>query len=385
MRITFCATGTDMPTELVTIGRHARTAAFAFLAVMASSLAASAQVTITDIARREVELDVPATRILLEAPAYYPALSLLSDDPASLIVGVGGGAGRSASEAEGGLAGKPRLGIIASGTFSVENAIALEPDLLITTLAQPGQNASVEAALERAGIPIVYVDFFIDAAANTIPSMEIIGRAIGEQERAKQFIELYRKRVDTITARLDEVAAPSPRTLIYRNSADDTCCWTFAGGFISSFFEPLHIDNVAADRLPGMLGQLNLEAVIESDPEIFVATDFAVSSLFAPGQSREDTVAALETLGRQTGLSELSAVENRRMHAMDITLMRSPLNVLAVELLAKWAHPTLFADLDPQSTLDEINARFLTTPLDGPFWASVDKSSDDASGEPATR
>lgn len=380
-----CATKNDMAAGSRQTGRHALTAAFAFLALVAGGVPVFAQISITDIAGRQVELEKPASRILLEAPAYYPALSLLSSDPASLVVGVGGGAGRSTSEPEGGLAGKPRLGIIASGTFSVENAIALEPDLVITTLTQPGQNAALEAALGRAGISVIYVDFFMDAAANTVPSIEIIGQAIGEEGRAREFTEFYNARVAAITERLDAAAAASPRLLIYRDSGDGTCCWTFSGGFISSYFDPLHIDNIAAGRLPGMLGQLNIEAVIESDPEIFVATDFAVSSLFAPGQSRADIVAALEVLGAQMGLSELSAIDNRRMHAMDITLMRSPLNILAVELLAKWAHPDLFADLDPQATLDEINARFLPRALEGPFWTSVNPAADKASGGQTAR
>lgn len=44
------------------------------------------------------------------------------------------------------------------------------------------------------------------------------------------------------------------------------------------------------------------------------------------------------------------------------------MHVVAIEALAKWQHPELFATLDPQVTLDEINARFLAAPLLGTFW-----------------
>ena len=43
----------------------------------------------------------------------------------------------------------------------------------------------------------------------------------------------------------------------------------------------------------------------------------------------------------------------------------------AAEVLAKWIHPELFADLDPAATLAEINKRFLAVPYTGDFWADL--------------
>ncbi len=69
------------------------------------------------------------------------------------------------------------------------------------------------------------------------------------------------------------------------------------------------------------------------------------------------------------------------MHAIDLSLLVSPLNFIAFEALAKWVLPELFADVDPQATLDEINRRFLKSPWKGPFWASLDPAADHPFGK----
>lgn len=354
----------------------------ALAALAASAPTALAQITVTDVAGREVTLPAPAKRIIVEAPGYFPALALLSREAADLVVGVGATESRGQFEAEQELAKKPRLGTIASSTFAVETALSLKPDLLIATLAGPGQQDAVERAFAAAGVPILYVDFFVDPAKNTVPSVELIGRAIGEEKKAAEFAAFHRGRVATITERLAAERPEPPKLMILRRAADGTCCWSFAKGFMSPFFEILRVKNIAEDKLPGMVGQLSLEAVIESDPEVFVATDwsFWAESLFGPERTRDQTFGRLEKLTTEPGLNALSAIAKRRVHAIDTTLMRSPLNVLAVELFAKWSHPKLFTDLDPQKTLDEINGRFLATPLKGPFWVSLDPAVDKPSG-----
>ena len=44
---------------------------------------------------------------------------------------------------------------------------------------------------------------------------------------------------------------------------------------------------------------------------------------------------------------------------------------MATEILAKWIHPELFADLNPRATLDQINQQFLAVPYRGAYWADL--------------
>ncbi|MEY4561097.1 MAG: hypothetical protein RLZZ618_374, partial [Pseudomonadota bacterium] len=46
--------------------------------------------------------------------------------------------------------------------------------------------------------------------------------------------------------------------------------------------------------------------------------------------------------------------------------------VVAVQAMAKWLHPTLFADLDPRQTLQEMHTRFQPIELQGEYWTRVE-------------
>ncbi|QRE74998.1 hypothetical protein F1D61_16630 [Methylobacterium aquaticum] len=65
---------------------------------------------------------------------------------------------------------------------------------------------------------------------------------------------------------------------------------------------------------------------------------------------------------------QLSAIRSGRAYGLWQGFSTSPVNVLAVEVLAKWLHPDLTGDLDPEATLAELNARFLAVPMDGTYW-----------------
>jgi iron complex transport system substrate-binding protein len=53
-----------------------------------------------------------------------------------------------------------------------------------------------------------------------------------------------------------------------------------------------------------------------------------------------------------------------------------PLNIVAVEAVARWVRPEIFGDLDPGATLAEINSRFSALPFDGALWVSLDPARD---------
>ncbi|MHC8391661.1 TroA family protein [Pseudomonas sp. MDT2-39-1] len=51
----------------------------------------------------------------------------------------------------------------------------------------------------------------------------------------------------------------------------------------------------------------------------------------------------------------------------------SPYQFAAIQQLAKWFHPTLFADLDPDASLRELHERFLPVPYEPGYFVSLDK------------
>ena len=75
--------------------------------------------------------------------------------------------------------------------------------------------------------------------------------------------------------------------------------------------------------------------------------------------------ASLATVAQRAQTRELSAVRKGRVHGLWHIFYDSPEHVIAVEALAKWLHPELFADIDPLRTRRELYERFMPIPMTG--------------------
>ncbi len=67
------------------------------------------------------------------------------------------------------------------------------------------------------------------------------------------------------------------------------------------------------------------------------------------------------------GLALLPAVQKGAVHGISQQLFSSPVDILALELLAKWTHPDLFRDLDVDATRKQLND-LMAVPLVGTYW-----------------
>ncbi len=350
-----------------------------FLLLVESTGASYAKIAVVDIEGREVTIAAPARRILLASPSSYPALAILDKEAAKRVVGIGGNPGDLLPETARDLSEKPRVGSIIAGTFSIEKALALKPDIVIAGL---GQSLATESTLTKAGIPLVYIDFASEPAMNTDQSFEILGRVLGAENKAAEFLNFTHQHIQTITDRLKTQSLTRQTILVMSRRPGAPCCLAAPDSLATAYFDGLGVENIAGARKQGQVGgpvQLNLESIIDRDPDVIVAAGISTAIFGEPPKAAQG-IAWLERLGNEPGFRDLSAIQNARVHAIDFFLMSSPLNFLAFEALAKWAHPELFADIDPQATLDEINRRFLKTPLKGPFWVSLDSAADKPSG-----
>lgn len=340
---------------------------------------ASAGITLTDAVGRKVELDAPARRILVQTPQIYPALVVLDPDVASRVVGIAGTANDGLSDRYEGLSQVPRLGWTNQQTFSTEAALLLKPDLVIANTTAQGQ----QAIFEKVGVPVIYVDVIVDPINNIESTIRILGTALDRQERSSAFRAFHTQRMNNVFDRIER-ANPPPQKIALIARRNDECCMTIFGWGLARYLDRLKVDNIAGARL-GRLGsaQLGVEFLMKADPDVYVTYEYSygADTLFGEPKSEDHAVTALGRLSKSAGLRETSAIRHRRVHALMDHIIHSPLNFLAVELLAKWIHPELFSDVDPRRSLDAFNSQFMKAPLKGPFWASLDPASDRSAGE----
>ena len=344
-------------------------------------------VVLRDVAGREVALPAPARRILLGEGRLISAVALLErEDPTRVVAGWMGEFRRLDPQGFAQLVARfpaaeriPVVGASSAETFSIESALTARPDLVVLGLDGhgPGRGSEAVAQFARAGVPVVFVDFRQDPLHNTLPSIALLGKALGREREATEYVTFARDHAERIRARLEEAKPARPTVLMeLRAGGSRECCGSPGKGNLGGLIELAGGANIGADIIPGALGPLNLEYVVSRDPAVYIATGGAngegTQPRIGPGVSPEEARAALARTVSRAGIAELSGVKAGRAHALWHSFYDSPFNLLALEALARWIHPELFGDLDPAATMADINRRFLPNlPLEGTYWVSL--------------
>ncbi len=354
---------------------------------------AAAQTTVTDLAGRSVRIPARVERILLGEGRLLPAFAVLEPgDPSARLVGMMGDfeqldpAGYAPWRTRfPRLDAIPRIGRSQAGTFSDERALALRPQVAIFGLGGghgPGErDRETLARMEAAGVAIVFVDFRHDPLANTTRSMKVLGEVLGQAERATAFNAYWQQQLQRVQQRLAE-RKPEPPTVFLesRVGLSEACCETMVG-MMGLLLDAAGGRNIARGLLPGEHGTLNPELLLARQPAVYIGTAIGSAQTQAQSPQRIATGAGVSVdLARQSlqrslqrpQIRPLQAVQQHRAHAIWHHFYNSPFNVAAVQAMAKWLHPTLFADLDPRQTLQEMHRRFQPIELQGEYWTSVE-------------
>jgi iron complex transport system substrate-binding protein len=67
----------------------------------------------------------------------------------------------------------------------------------------------------------------------------------------------------------------------------------------------------------------------------------------------------------------VKAVKDNQVHAVWHQFYNSPYQFVAIQAMAKWLHPELFKDLDPDATFREFHQKFLPLPYKPGYWVSL--------------
>jgi iron complex transport system substrate-binding protein len=350
---------------------------------------------IIDVTGRKVEIELPAKRVLVgEARQIHTIAALTGDHLLDHIVGwrddfltKDPDSYEAYATRFPALATLPRFGYVPNNTFDLEAAIALGPDVI--TLNLEAQKVAAEAGIEEkaaaAGIAIVYVDFRVDAAKNTENSIRILGQIFGAEAKAEELIAYRRAQIARVTDRLAAVEnLKRPKVFIERapgNDAENSCCRSFGPYNFGEMVEQAGGHNIAADVIKTTFGDLNLEQVIIEDPDVYIATgsNWAAESKtnrfvhVGRGADQAAARAKLKTLMERTGFADLKAVKSGHVHAVWHQFYGVPYEFVAVQQFAKWFHPDLFADLDPDQTFRDLHEKFLPVEYKPGYFASLNE------------
>ncbi|MFQ6556488.1 ABC transporter substrate-binding protein [Pseudomonas sp. Lb2C1-1] len=346
--------------------------------------------TVTDLLGRQVKVHLPVRRVILgEGRQLYLVAALDTQNPIERIVGWRKDLIQSDPDTYGAylrnfpdIARIPTFGGFEDGTFDIEQAISQRPDVIILNIE--AQHATEDARyiekLDALGIPVVYVDFRNNPMKNTEPTMRLFGQLFGKQARAEAFIEFRNQQIRRVTDVIEAHHPARPKVFIERiGGYTDDCCLSFGNENFGLFVEMAGGENIAKGIIPTTFGQLNAEQVVVANPAQVVITS-ANWEAFAPGGHwvgvgpGADMAQARKKLAWYTqrpAYAGIKAQDDQAFHAIWHQFYNSPYQFVAIQQLAKWFHPTLFADLDPDAAFRQLHEQFLPVPYEPGYAVSL--------------
>jgi len=357
-----------------------------------SGVVFAAPIKVTDVAGREVTLNGPAKRVILADGRALLALNVLHpQDPLENIIAWDNSLKVKAPDIVEAYSKKfPQASKIPmfenpySSDFNVEQAVVMQPDLVIFDLGilPKLKSSGVLSQLEKIGIPVLIIDFRQQPLVNTIPSMRLLGEVFGQQERAEAYIKFYQQRMALVQQRIATLKPNQRPSVFIERSAGirpGECCNTFGKGSYGQFIDAAGGDNIGSKLFPEMGGQVNIEQIITANPDYYLMT----GADWGRGQRKTESVPLgyaadkassqqkFDALLNRTGINVLPAIKNKRVMAIYHQFYDSPFNFLAVEAIAKFLHPALFTDIDPQADIESVHRDFTDLDYSGVFWVTA--------------
>ena len=359
-----------------------KSAMFAFGLLVSTVLPAMAEpVTVKDVTGREVKIEVPVKHVILgEGRQIYFLAALDKENPFQHVVGWRDDLPKADPESYAAYLAKypdiaklPTFGGMKDGTFDIEQAVSLKPDVILMNV--DAKTATEEAGyiekLGKVGIPLVYVDFREKPMENTEPSMRIMGTLMGKEQVAEDFITFRADAIRQVTDVLEKNKPAKPVVFVERAGGySDDCCMSFGNENFGKMVELAGGTNMAKNIIPGTFGTVNPEQIIASNPDQVIVTG-GMWEGYVPGGNwvgvgygadLNEAHRKLENLTKRPAFTGIKAVADGNVHAIWHQFYNNPYQFVAIQQIAKWLHPDLFKDLQPEATFKELHTRFL--PLD---------------------
>ncbi len=355
----------------------------ACLALATSLPQALAAREVTDVTGRTVTVPDHVGRILLGEGRIAYALALLDQEhPFSRIVGWQNDLRRMDPHTYAAYAARypeveqiATIGQSSADTMSAEAVLALRPDIAIFSVVGDGaaQAAPMVDKLAAAGIPSIFVDFRGQPLKNTLPSVRLLGEVLERPAQAAAFEAFYTTHFHRIRDRLAAHSGPRPSVFLELLAG----VWRAPGHTtgvqgLGELIAAAGGRNIAADRVPGSIGDVNMEFVLQQDPQIYIATGNRAPGVELGAEAdAAQAAASLRRVLSRPEVASLTAVQKGRAYGLWHDYYNSPYNIVALEALAKWIHPELFQDVDLHATQRELYDRFLGIGADGAYWVDA--------------
>ncbi|AMV11407.1 iron ABC transporter substrate-binding protein [Geobacillus thermoleovorans] len=208
--------------------------------------------------------------------------------------------------------------------FNVEKIISLKPDLVLAHASSAHNSRDGLKQLKDAGITVLVVN---DAKSfdDVYASIELIGKATGASDKAKQVIDEMKEKLAQIQEKAKQIPADKQANVWIEVSPPPQLYTAGKGTFMDEMLQVISAKNVAGS-LEGW-PMVTEEKAVAYKPDVIITTYGGAKQVFA-----------------RAAWKDVPAVKNKRVYDVNTDLVSrpGPRLVEGVEELAKAVYPDVF-------------------------------------------
>ena len=249
-------------------------------------------------------------------------------------------------------------------TPDVEVILTIKPDVVIfTALSAYADTTQTVNALESAGIRVLC--FNLNTLESYPEEVEKLGYVFNRQDEAAEFLDWRENILSSIEERVKNIPEED-RPRVYFEAASKDGSYNIYGKY--AYIAMTGGTDIFSDQ-PGQYMTVDPEAIADRNPEIIVKVGGTAGGYdLNAADTSELEKARMEVMNRDI-LQHVSAVREENVHVITVHLLSffgdsGCRNFLHIPYQAKWFHPELFEDLDPEAIHQEYLTRFQGLDID---------------------
>ena len=308
-------------------------------------------IRIQDALGESVEVRLPVKRlVVLTSDALEVVRAIKAED---LVVGINNGITKDPLFWPR-LKDRPVVGKWSEPNY--EMIAALNPDMVISYARHPG--VEMEKKLIPLGINVIRLDFY--KISTLEKEIETLGRILNREKEARQLTAWYQKNLSLIQGTLKNinyrpdvyVESYSKYNAVGPGSGAHEMC-VMAGGH-----------NIGSDfTIP--YPQVTPEWVLAKDPHLIIKVT-SLSNCYAMIDSGPLKGIRRKIMARPAW-DNIQAVKNGKVYVMAGDIWTGPRAIIGTSYMAKWFHPEIFKDLQPEKLHGEYLENFQGIKYQGIF------------------
>ena len=300
------------------------------------------EITIIDAADRAVTVNKPIEGGIISFGTYTPEILRILGEQDKMVA-----VNKYVKSNEVYFPELSKLPSIGSGySPDLELVASLNPELVLAWTTKPER---IEALVEIVPNDCSVVSLMFYRSEDMVEETEKLAYILGKRDEAKYYIDdFHNEYVDRIKAQTEGLS-DEERPNIYVESDWGDKYNTWAGGSAANgFIEIAGGRNILVDTPGEGSVTVDPEEVVEKNPDIIIRYIDAADAGYEVEDS-SNMKALRESIMTRPELANVKAVKNGAVYVMDKDPIYGPDYPIAIAYWAKWSHPDLFEDLDPQA------------------------------------